>query len=101
QSVRGFNYESLGPRDALGVLGGAFLEVASVEVDQWFGQRWGVAAFFDAGNALSRSSGRLAEGTGPGLRWRSPVGLLRAGLAFPLTPRGRRPVFHLAMGPEL
>jgi translocation and assembly module TamA len=83
------------------VLGGAFLEVMSVELDQWFGQRWALAAFFDAGNALSRASSHLAEGAGPGLRWRSPVGLLRADMAFPIAPHGRRPVFHLAMGPEL
>ncbi len=101
QSVRGFNYESLGPRDAIGVLGGPFLEVASIEMDHWFMRRFGVAAFFDAGNAMSSTSGELAEALGPGLHMRSPIGLLRADMAFPIAPHGRRPVFHLGLGPEL
>lgn len=101
QTVRGFNYESLGPRDAAGnLIGGQYLEVVSLELDHWLGN-FGVAGFSDTGNALARVSGRLAEGAGIGLRYRSFIGVLRADMGFPVSPHGRKPVFHIIMGPEL
>lgn len=103
ESVRGYAYQSLGPHGTDGIiLGGQDLEIGSVEVDQWLrNQPLGVAAFYDTGNALARFGGTLEQGAGLGVRWRSPVGLLRADFAMPLAGGRHRPVFHFQMGPEL
>src|SRR6185369_6353017 len=78
QSVRGYSYQGIGPRDALGrVLGGKALEVASAELEYRFLQKWGVAAFYDTGTANDKFGGQLKVGTGVGVRWMSPIGLIR------------------------
>lgn len=103
ESVRGYAYQSLGPHGADDIVqGGRYLEIGSLELDQWLRNRpLGIAAFYDAGNALARFGGTLEQGAGLGLRWRSPVGLLRADFAMPLHSGSRRLVFHFQMGPEL
>ena len=51
-SVRGFVYQSAGPRDAFNnPLGGASVVEASVELRQRIGKSWGAVAFVDAGSA--------------------------------------------------
>ena len=51
-SVRGFAYQSAGPRDAFNnPLGGASLVEGSVEFRQRIGKSFGVVAFVDAGSA--------------------------------------------------
>ncbi|KPJ85826.1 MAG: hypothetical protein AMS18_16015, partial [Gemmatimonas sp. SG8_17] len=51
QSVRGYEFRSLGPVDEFGnVIGGQTLVVASLELDQRIIRRWGVAGFVDVGN---------------------------------------------------
>ena len=53
-SVRGFAYQSAGPRDAFNnPLGGASLVEASVEFRQRIGQSFGAVAFVDAGSAYT------------------------------------------------
>jgi len=102
QSVRGYEFRSLGPVDELGtVIGGDVLIVGSVEVDHFFLPKWGLAAFFDAGNAYSSSLDQhLKKGTGVGLRWRSPVGLLRIDGAVALDDDDKFRV-HFVIGPDL
>ncbi len=102
QSVRGYEYLSLGPRDSTGhVTGGSALAVASLEYEYRFSKFWGAATFFDAGNALARGQTQLAEGTGAGVRWLSPVGLVRLDLGIPLTGNRRRMQVHVSIGPDL
>jgi translocation and assembly module TamA len=102
QSVRGYEYQSLGPTDELqNVIGGKVLLVGSVELEQRFLNRWGVAAFADAGNALSRVSLTLETGLGGGLRWLSPVGLIRLDGAFAVSQPGSPFRVHLTVGPDL
>lgn len=104
QSVRGYKFQTLGPRDAQGlVVGGQHLLVTSVEVDQAIRERWGVAAFFDAGNAANDFKFDFARGAGLGLRWRSPVGMVRIDLAHPLDDRDGAPDvrLHLGIGSDL
>jgi translocation and assembly module TamA len=108
QSVRGYAYQALGPLDEAGhVIGGESLLTGSVEVEyrflqKWrFLEKWGVAAFFDAGNAMTSFSGSLEEGAGVGLRWVSPIGPIRADAAWALTEPGRPVRFHLTVGPDL
>jgi translocation and assembly module TamA len=102
QSVRGYAYQGLGPLDDDGhVIGGEALVVGSVELEQRLLENWGVAAFFDIGNAMRSVDDPLESGAGAGLRWRSPVGLIRADLAQALSVPGRPWRFHLALGPDL
>ncbi len=102
ESVRGFNYNTLGPRDADGhVIGGRVLVEASLEYEYRFVPHWGVATFYDTGNAMNSFRNQLAAGTGVGLRWVSPVGLLKADLGYPLTNQHHALVVHLSIGPGL
>lgn len=85
QSVRGYGYQSLGPRDAEGkVVGGRYLTVLSAEVDLRIVGNWGVAAFVDAGGADDDPNPDLSAGVGGGLRYRAPIGYLNLDLAHPL-----------------
>jgi len=105
RSVRGFGYQELGPRDDEGhVIGGEALLTASLEMDYLFLEkfgRWGVAAFYDAGNAMTSLSGHLERGAGAGIRWLSPIGLVRADVAWPVSQHGGSPRLHLTVGPDL
>lgn len=100
-SVRGYSFRSLGPENEAGeVIGGEALTVASVELDYFFLESWGIAGFFDTGNAFDPFDVSLKSGTGLGLRWRSPVGPVRLDGAFPLDA-GASFRLHLVVGPEL
>jgi translocation and assembly module TamA len=108
QSVRGYAYQALGTLDEAGnVIGGESLLTGSVEVEyrlleKWrFLEKWGVAAFYDTGNAMKSFSGSLEQGAGVGLRWVSPIGPIRADAAWALTEPGRPVRFHLTVGPDL
>lgn len=102
RSVRGYAYQSLGEHNASGdVIGGRYLLVSSAEVDYRVYGNWGVAAFFDAGNASNNFPPTLKKGVGIGLRYASPVGMIRVDLAHPLDPP-RIPVrLHISIGPDL
>jgi translocation and assembly module TamA len=101
-SVRGYEYNRLGPRDPAGnVLGGSVLAVASAEYEYRFAKSYGVAAFYDAGNAMRSLAQPLRHGAGVGLRWVSPIGLVRGDLGWPLSGSSRRVQFHLSIGPSL
>jgi translocation and assembly module TamA len=101
-SVRGYGYNSIGPRDELDhVIGGPYLLVGSLEADHRFLPRWGLAAFFDMGNALNNFGDPLKRGVGTGLRWISPAGLVRLDFAWGLDRAGTPFNVHLTVGPEL
>jgi translocation and assembly module TamA len=102
RNLRGFGYQSLGPLDEEGnVIGGARKLVLSLELDFRLLDRWGVATFLDAGNALNSFGGSWEKGAGVGLRWRSPIGLIRVDGAFALGGHGLPFRVHLNIGPEL
>jgi len=102
QSVRGYAYQSLGPVDANGnVIGGRHLMVGSLELEHSFNEAWGVAVFYDAGNAYDNIDDRLEHGAGFGLRWRSPVGPVRIDLASAISEAGRPWKLHISIGPDL
>ena len=84
-SVRGYEFRSLGPSVAGALLSGRVLMTGSAEIAHPISARysslWG-AAFIDAGNAADRwQELHPVLGYGIGLRWRSPVGPLRMDLA--------------------
>jgi translocation and assembly module TamA len=108
QSVRGYGYQELTPRTAEGLpIGAPALTTASFELDALFLEfekfgRWGLAVFYDTGNAMNRfSHGDLVAGAGVGLRWLSPVGLVRADAAVALDLPEQPIRFHFSLGPDL
>lgn len=85
-SVRGYAYQSIGPRNAQGlVVGGRYLKVASVEYDLPIVGNWGVAGFFDAGNASNTFNNIWNKGIGIGVRYKTPVGAIRVDFAHPIS----------------
>lgn len=102
RSIRGYGYQSVGPTDSTGeVIGGRYLGVGSVEVDWLFWGNIGAAAFFDLGSAADEPADDLRRGLGLGLRWRTPVGMLRLDLAHPLDDDERNLRLHVGIGAEL
>ena len=102
QSVRGYAYQSLGPVDASGkVVGGKYLMIGSAEFEHRFDSKWGVALFYDAGNAIDNIEEKLERGAGFGLRWQSPVGPVRIDLASAISRDGRPWRLHITIGPDL
>jgi translocation and assembly module TamA len=103
RSVRGYGYESIGPRNQYDrVIGGPNLLVGSTEVEHYFTKNWGMAAFVDAGNAFSGTDYRPKIGAGLGLRWLSPVGMVRVDLGVPVKNKDEHGVqLHLVIGPDL
>lgn len=102
QSVRGFGLNTLGPRDENGeIFGGRYLLSASIEFEQLLTERWGFAVFVDGGNAMQELSESLEVSAGIGLRWLSPVGMLRLDVAKPLSASAESPRLHLSVGAEL
>ncbi|QEE23912.1 outer membrane protein assembly factor [Rhodanobacter glycinis] len=103
RSVRGYGFQTIGPKNSYGrVIGGHNLLVTSATVEHYFTRNWGIAAFVDAGNAFDGFDYRPKVGTGLGLRWRSPVGLIRVDLGTPIHDRNRHGVeLHIVIGPDL
>ena len=104
QSVRGYAYNSLGPRNAVGeVIGGEQLLVGSVEYEQRFTDKWSSAVFYDTGNAINNWQEALKKGAGFGVRWRSPVGPIRLDLAWAISEHINpwHPRLHINVGPDL
>lgn len=86
-SVRGYNYQSLGPADEDDIsVGGRVLGTASIEVARPFKldrPEFLGAVFVDVGDAAKTwKDFSPVLGVGVGVRWRSPVGPLSLDLAY-------------------
>ena len=102
RSVRGYRYEKLGPTDTTGaVVGGRYLVTANVEVDYLFFRNYGAAVFYDAGNAANEPWPDVKRSVGIGMRWRSPVGMLRIDIAHPQDDPDTDYRLHLSIGSDL
>jgi translocation and assembly module TamA len=102
RSVRGYDFESLAPRNALGsVIGGRYMATASIEVDWLIKGDYGAALFYDAGNAANEASMDFSRGMGIGFRWRTPLGMLRVDFAHPLDDPDTNVRLHLTIGTPL
>lgn len=102
QSVRGFGYKTLGPVDADGnVVGGRYLAVGSAEYGYQWTSRWRGHVFFDVGNAFDSPDDEMAQGTGFGVAWRSPVGPIRLDFAWGISDPETPFRIHFSMGPAL
>lgn len=102
QSVRGYDYQTLSPKNSDGDrIGGRYLVAASAEYQYSIAEKWRVATFIDQGNAFNTLElPSLKTGVGFGVRWVSPVGPLRLDLAKALDDDGGIRL-HFSMGPEL
>jgi translocation and assembly module TamA len=104
-SVRGYRYQALGERDSAGnVIGGEALRAVSLEFDQRVSDKLGglgVAVFGDAGNATRSFKEKMKKGAGFGVRWKSPIGMVRADMAWALDLPNTPIRFHLNIGPDL
>lgn len=86
-SVRGYEYQSLSPRDATGLTGGRSLVEMSIEARYRATDTLGYVAFLDAGAAGSNVEppiDAMRAGAGVGVRYYTAFGPLRADFAVPL-----------------
>lgn len=83
QTIRGYAFESIGVEQDGAIVGGRRLLIGSVEYTHWIGEGWGLAAFIDSGSAWdSGANTTIATGYGGGVRVRTPIGPIRADLAY-------------------
>ncbi|MEM1145708.1 MAG: autotransporter assembly complex family protein [Pseudomonadota bacterium] len=102
QSVRGYGFEDLSPLDEQGNrVGGEFLGTISAEADYLFYGNFGIAAFVDAGNASDEPGINLKRGAGVGLRYKTPIGMVRIDFAHPFDDPDSSFAFHISLGPDL
>ena len=101
-SVRGYTFQSIGPRDAGNrPLGGASLVETSVEWRQRLTRSWGVAAFLDAGSVGEEAKpdfSGLRAGTGLGVRYLTAIGPIRLDVGVPLDRQKDDPSFAIYIG---
>ena len=97
QSVRGYGYRELGVRENNAIVGGKYLLTASAEYQYYFRPPWGVAVFYDVGNAADKVGDlKPKSGFGVGARWRSPVGPINVDLAYGHAVKKAR--LHFSLG---
>ncbi|WP_252178184.1 autotransporter assembly complex family protein [Endozoicomonas sp. 4G] len=102
QTVRGYDYESIAPKDADGKLMGAqYMTALSIEYNYQFLEHWRAAVFVDSGIATNDYRDDWKTGAGFGIRWITPLGALRVDLAFAVSEPGTPYKLHFSMGPEL
>lgn len=97
RSVRGFALNELSPKDDKGnSVGGRHLFTSTLEVERALPRNFGVAAFYDVGNAFdSFADPKLEYSVGVGVRWHIAVASLGLDVAQPLSESGRNPRVHL------
>lgn len=102
RSIRGFGFEEIGSRNAAGdVIGGDHLVEASVELEHYWRKNLGAAVFADGGDAFLGEDFRLHVGVGAGIRFKSPVGVLRLDLAYPIKSIDENSwQIHFNIGPD-
>lgn len=101
-SIRGFDVQALGPRNEAGeVIGGKYLATGSLEYEVEVINNWSVAIFTDAGNAYNDFSDHFVYSGGVGIRWKTPVGLIRVDLAVGLSEDSKPIRLHINVGPDL
>ncbi|MGH8502491.1 MAG: autotransporter assembly complex protein TamA [Gammaproteobacteria bacterium] len=101
RTVRGYDYQDIGPENGRGAtVGGRYLLAGGVEADYLIYGDFGGAVFFDLGDAFNGTPD-LQKAAGVGLRYRSPVGMIRLDFAHPLDDPDDSFRFHLSIGPDL
>ncbi|MFV0276179.1 MAG: autotransporter assembly complex protein TamA [Parahaliea sp.] len=109
QSLRGYDYQSLGSEveltledgavDTL-VVGGERLLVGSMEYQYRFNESWRGAAFVDAGDAFSDSDFDTKVGVGVGVHYMTPVGAIKLEVANSVSEDEPEWSFYINIGAE-
>ncbi len=96
-SVRGFALNELSPKDAQGrTVGGRNLATGTVELVRDLPRNFGVATFYDVGNAFDDFSAPMLErSAGVGVRYNIAVASFGVDVAQALSESGRTPRVHL------
>lgn len=105
-SVRGYAYQSLGVEQINNkgkkqIIGGSYLIVGSVEVDQAIADKMAVAVFYDTGNAMNDLNEPLKKAVGVGFRYVTPIGPLKVDFAHPIKRDSNKVRLHINIGPDL
>ncbi len=101
-SIRGYDYRKIAPRDDNGdIVGGKYLQTASVEVDRLIWKDYGIAVFHDIGSASNSWLQDLVSSTGIGFRWATLIGMVRVDIAVPHDDDDTRFQLHVGIGGEL
>ncbi len=101
-SIRGYDYRRIAPRDKNNdVVGGKYLQTASIEVDHLVWRDYGLAVFHDLGSASDKWLQDLVSSTGVGFRWATPIGMVRIDFAVPHDDPDTRFQLHVGIGGEL
>ena len=113
QSIRGFAYRDISPKDDVVIdpetgeeqydvsVGGKYLVTTSVEYAYRVADNWRAAVFTDAGTATNDFDEGLAFGFGTGFHWLSPIGPVRVYGARGLSDFENSWRIHFVLGPEL
>lgn len=101
-TVRGYRYQSIGPRFASNQPMGATAVVAgSIEARQRILDKYAVVAFADAGRASAgggNAGGGWRAGVGVGARYYTPIGPIRLDVALPLGRQRGDDAFEVYIG---
>ncbi|MFL6573363.1 MAG: autotransporter assembly complex protein TamA, partial [Burkholderiales bacterium] len=101
-TVRGFRYQSIGPRfDDGKPAGGTSIDAAGIELRQRLFGDFGAVAFVDAGHVSASGGlfqGKAEVGAGVGVRYYTAIGPLRLDLAVPLTKLPGNDSFQVYIG---
>jgi outer membrane protein insertion porin family len=101
-SLRGFATNEVGPRSPLGdPAGGEAVVILNQEMRYRHRSGLGAVVFYDGGNVFATVrdvSFDLRHTVGAGLRWASPVGLLRLDVGFPLDRQGDEKSYRFFFG---
>jgi translocation and assembly module TamA len=118
RSVRGFGFNDLSPEEPVlddngnpklddkgnivtVKVGGKHLITGTVELVRDLPKNFGIATFFDFGNAFDHFGDPLEYSVGVGFRWRLPVVTLGVDIAQPLSEPGLGPRLHINFSPKL
>lgn len=97
-SIRGYEFEEL-YGSALPLA--KHLLVGSLEYEYEVYPRWSLAAFYDAGNVFNQYSDfDVKTGVGLGIRWHSPIGMIRLDVAHAGKRDGSPFRIHFTLGPD-
>lgn len=100
RSIRGYNYQSISPRDTDDkLLGASRLLTGSFEYQYRLADKWWSAAFVDSGEAVDNfKHSDFYTGAGVGIRWVSPIGPVKIDIARPVSHQKKKRTLHLYLG---
>ncbi|MEM7017031.1 MAG: BamA/TamA family outer membrane protein [Pseudomonadota bacterium] len=100
RTVRGYAFERLNGDNTL--IEGRHIMLGSIEYEYRFLNDWSAATFVDSGNVTNDFSDfSIKTSAGLGIRWHSPIGLVKLDFAKALDDDDADPWrFHLTIGPE-